>query len=101
MLLKNRKREIVINQLKRIALDGLKSREKLIGRKVRFIGREIDIDGRLNKNGIYTISKISSGNYQSFIYLEELEKERYSPYSRKVVPNCFNVERFELVDQSE
>jgi hypothetical protein len=84
-----------INHLKRVALSGKKSRESLIGKKVRFIGS--DINKQIESNGVYTISNISSGNYDSFIYLEELPTERYSEYSRKIVPNCFDIENFKLV----
>jgi hypothetical protein len=88
-------KEIKINYLKRMALDGKKSRESLIGKKVKYIG--YDITKQIKTNEVYIISDISSGNYDSFIYLEELPKERYSEYSRKVVPNCFDIDKFELV----
>ncbi|PLR99616.1 hypothetical protein [Bacillus sp. T33-2] len=85
-----------INNLKRIALDGKKSRLSLIGKKVMYIDQDT-IKKQLITNEIYTIADISAGNYDVFIYLEELPKERYSEYSRRIVPNSYNIEEFELV----
>lgn len=83
-------------ELKRIALDGKKSRETLIGKQVKFIGDDY-IKKQLKTGEVYTISDISSGNYDSFIYLKELPNERYSEYSRKIVPNSYKIDEFELV----
>jgi hypothetical protein len=87
-------KELKVNKLKRTALDGKKSRSTLIGKQVKFVGS--DITKQLKENEVYTIKSISAGNYDAFIYLEELAQTRYSEYSRKTVPNCFNIEQFEL-----
>ncbi|MGG3890217.1 hypothetical protein [Metabacillus fastidiosus] len=88
---------IHINFLKREATSGKKERERLIGKKVVFT--DFDITKQLDSNSIYTIEDISAGNYDAYIYLKELPIERYSEYSRRIVPNCFNIEKFKLVEE--
>jgi hypothetical protein len=76
--------------------DGKKSREKLIGKKVKFIGK--DITGQLNQGSVYTIKKISAGNYEAFIYLNELPEERLSLSGNGMLTrNTFDIGQFELV----
>lgn len=83
-------------QLKRISLDGIKSRESLIGKQVKYIGNDC-IKNQLETNHIYTIKSISAGNYEAFVYLEGLPEKRYSDYSRMIVPNSYKIDEFELV----
>lgn len=88
---------IRLNNLKRIVFDSKKSRDKLIGKQIRCINAD-EITKQLIKDEIYTIKYISAGNYEAFVYLEEFLQERYSEYSRKIVPNSFKVTLFELVE---
>lgn len=83
-------------QLKRISLDGKKSRESLIGKQVKYIGNDY-IKKQLETSHIYTIKSISAGNYEAFIYIEGLPEKRYSEYSRMIVPNGYKIDDFELV----
>ncbi|WP_080845592.1 hypothetical protein [Cytobacillus gottheilii] len=82
-------------QLKSIALDSYKSSQSLIGKQVKYIGEDY-IKKQLTTGDTYTISDISSGNYDSFIKLKELADTRYSEYSRTTVQNTYNIEEFEL-----
>lgn len=86
-----------INWLKRAALEGKKSRESLIDRKVRYIGN-YDPTSQLKHGDIATIKKISAGNYDAVIYLHELPKKRLHISGREIVPNTYDIEDFELVD---
>lgn len=84
-------------QLKRIALDSHKSSQSLIGKKVKFIGDDY-ITKQIITGETYIISDIRSGNYDSFIELEGFPKERYSEYSKQIVPNSFKIDNFELAE---